>query len=229
LGEQIDFSKGIVVGAKTLLISLRLANCRQGKLMSSRDKGTKVYGAQVCPNCGEASSANAKYCAHCGCVLSVPFSSKQIRKPQKIAKRSTLNAKEVISKAFYFGLGIGWVLFSIFVSIWVYSILISFGLIALVISLLSFLHLFAPIVILGNLVRKENYGAIVFACWLVLSLFNATSIFSLSSDLGIYASLAMTVFAWIIIVLTYAFINNMIFSFPSLPKILEKLKSSVSH
>jgi hypothetical protein len=197
--------------------------------MSSRDKGTKVYGAQVCPNCGEVNSVGAKYCAHCGCALSVPFSPKQIKKSQKIAKKSALNTKEVISKAFYFALGIGWVFFSIFVSIWVYSILSSFGVIALVISLLSFLHFFSPIIILGNLSRKENYGAIVFACWLMLSLFNATSIFSLSSDLGIFASLAMTVLMWIIIVLIYAFINNMIFSFPPLPKIFEKLKSSMPH
>jgi hypothetical protein len=197
--------------------------------MSSRDNGTKVYGAQVCPNCGEVDSAGAKYCAHCGYALSVPSSPKKTRKPQKIAKRSALNTKEVISKAFYFSLGIGWILFSIFVSIWVYSILISFGSIALVISVLSFLHLSAPIIILGNLIRKENYGAIVFVCWLVLSLFNATGIYSLSSDLGIYASLAMTILVWIVIVLIYAFINNMIFSFPPLPKIFEKLKSSASH
>ena len=197
--------------------------------MSSRDKRTKIYGAQVCPNCGEANSATAKYCAHCGNALSVPSSRKQIKKPQMTSKRLTLNAKEVISKAFYFGLGIGWVLFSIFASIWVYGILIPFGWIAFITSLLFFLHLFAPITILGKLTRKENYGTIVFACWLALSLLNAIGIFSLSSNLGIFASLAITVFAWIIIVLIYAFINNMIFNFPPLPKAFEKLKSSMPH
>jgi predicted RNA-binding Zn-ribbon protein involved in translation (DUF1610 family) len=187
----------------------------EGENVSTGDEGTRTYGAVKCPNCGEVNLSNARHCSSCGYALSGSFS-------QKKAKRSTAtvkvpqkkDAKELVSSAFYLALYIGWSLFSIFLTGYAYGFLASFGLVAVFASAILFLHLFAPVAVGLRFVEKKAYGTVVFVCWLILSFFNATGILAVVSGLGMLGALAVTIFAWIVIVLVYALINNMFFDFP---------------
>jgi len=187
----------------------------EGENVSTGDDETRVYGTVKCPNCGEVNVSNARHCSGCGYTLSSSFPQKKAKRPTATAKVSQKkDAKDLVSSAFYIALSIGWSLFSFFLTGYAYGLLVPFGLVAVFASAILFLHLFAPVAVGLRFVKKKAYGTAVFVCWLILSFFNATSIFAFVSGLGMWGALAVTIFAWIVIVLVYALINSMFFDLP---------------
>jgi hypothetical protein len=191
--------------------------------MSPSNNVTQPYAKQTCPKCGEPNSATAKFCRRCGHLLTAPVAANQpiigaplpaIKKPRNIA------AKNLISKAFYILIGVAWVLFSIVTGIWLYEGISSWGMAAFLIPALLFFHLLSPIAIWGGLVKKENYGIVTLVAWLMLSLHIAITIFTSFSSNGLFAALAATVLGWMVVTLIFAFVNNRLFGFPPIPRMI---------
>jgi hypothetical protein len=120
-------------------------------------------------------------------------------------------------------IAIGWSLFSLFLAVWVYVLLANLGLTAFVISALVFLHLFGAVAVWRGLMKKESCGVAVFACWLLLSLLNAASLYSMCLSFGVLGALAITILAWLVLFLTYSYLNRTIFGFPDFPLVFERI------
>lgn len=123
------------------------------------------------------------------------------------------SVKEGISKAFSFALAIGWS-FSLSFSSGVYRFFVPLGSVSFFVSTILFLYLFAPVAIWSRLIKKKNYGTICVCVLVHFEFVCCNEYIRLVSGLGFMESLAIMVFALIICVLTFVFVNWMFFDFP---------------
>jgi len=185
--------------------------------VSPRSNGTRYYAPVKCPVCGHDNRSGARFCRKCGFSFgkaSPP--SKPIPQQTRFKRPPSSVIKEAISKAFGAALVAGWTLFSLFLSIYLYSLLTFLGAAAFAVCALLFLHIFAPIPIRSGKIKQEDYGVITFLLWSILDLFAAGSTYQLVLRSGFMAALVASIVVWIISLTVSAVINKMFFGFPSL-------------
>lgn len=179
------------------------------------DEGTRMYGIVKCRKCGYDNRFNARYCSSCGHAFTVATMGGQIKKSKMSKSIPRMKRwKENISKAFSVLLVVGWSLFSLFAAGAAFTFLAPLGLASFFLSAILFLYLFAPVAIWGDLIKRRNYGAIVFVCWFILSVVVAIGTFDLVLGLGMAGAVAVTIFVWIISAVIFAFLNSILFDFP---------------